>query len=441
MNLLKEYFIGDYLRKEQDVLKQASITLIFNGIIMVFFLLTIILGIYLFNGFVYQFIKTFFVLSFFLLTLFYIKKKKSIEGAGHMLLIISLVNILVNLFFLYQDFNAYGALIITVNILFAFHILGNRWGLTYAAIHFVLIMTHILLTHAGIHLVNSPPMKIAFAEVIVSLTVIFIIMTYLIYHYHQAFEQAGVSQQKSMEELKKAKEMAEEMNRMKTNFLANMSHEIRTPINGILGISQVIELETKDKNILEYMAIQKQSGKRLLNTITSILNLSRLEAKVNPLQLTVVDAYKLMKESIESHAEVARAKSLQIDIIATEQAWNCLSDEQMLFQIFNNIVGNAVKFTHQGGVKTTFTMDCSKQNNFSVIVEDSGIGISPEFLPKIFNSFEQESSGMTRSYEGSGLGLSISKKYIELLGGDIYVTSEKGIGSRFEIILPTFKKN
>jgi signal transduction histidine kinase len=441
MNFLKEYFIGDYLREEADVLKRASVTLIYNIIIVVVFSLIVTLAIYLLNGFVYQLIKTSIVITFFSATLFYIRKRKSVEGAGHLLLMISWVNIIINLFFLYQNFNAYSALITTINILFAFHILGNRWGLVYAAMHFIPIMIEILLSEAGIRLAQSAPKELAFAEVVVSLTLIFVVMTYLIYHYHQAFELAGESQKKSMEELQKAKEMAEEMNKMKTNFLANMSHEIRTPINGILGISQVIELETSDKNILEYMAIQKQSGKRLLNTITSILNLSRLEAKTNPLQLTVVDAYALMNESVGSLTEIARTKSLYLKVVASGHEWHCLSDEQMLFQIFNNIVGNAVKFTHQGGVKITFTTDCSKKNNFSVIIEDTGIGISPEFLPKIFNSFEQESSGMTRGYEGSGLGLSISKKYIELLGGDIYVTSEKGSGSRFEVILPLFKKN
>jgi signal transduction histidine kinase len=263
-------------------------------------------------------------------------------------------------------------------------------------------------------------------------------MVYLIYHYHQAYVLARTSIRKSVDELKKAKEMAEEMNRLKSNFLANMSHEIRTPINGILGISQVIELETDSDEIKNYVNLQKQSGKRLLNTITSILNLSRLEAEKSDLTLKIVELNQLVEENLKPFEELARAKKLDLVKNIYVGELQCLGDDSMLHQVFNNIIGNALKFTEQGSVTIQTNINTANIQQATFTVEDTGIGISEEFLPRLFNPFEQESNDPYKSHEGTGLGLSISKRYIELLGGEIKVSSVKGKGSRFEVVLPLY---
>lgn len=245
--------------------------------------------------------------------------------------------------------------------------------------------------------------------------------------------------QKSVDDMRKAKEMAEEMNRLKSNFLANMSHEIRTPINGILGISQVIELEATTDNIKKYVALQQQSGKRLLNTITSILNLSRLEAQKEELALKVVNINQLIQDSIQQLKALAIGKGLALNAKLSNGPIQCLADENMIYQVMTNIIGNAIKFTESGSITVSTMLDTNRKNQFVAVVEDTGIGISEDFLPRIFNPFEQESSGRNRSHEGTGLGLSISKRYIELLGGEIRVSSEKGKGSKFEVMLPLYK--
>lgn len=436
MNFFKEYFIGDLLRSEPDVLKQASIRLIYNIVSVSVCALVLFFLIYLWKGFHYQLIKNVIIIFLFVGILYYIRAQKSITLVCHLLLFISWLNNNINIY-LFDDFNFFIALLTVCNIIFAFHTLGNKAGIFYSIAHFVPIMIHALAKYSGIRLGASQPQELAVMEVITTLILVFFIIVYLIYHYHQAFELAKLSIRRNIEELKTAKELAEEMNRLKTNFLSNMSHEIRTPINGILGLSQVIEMETDSNEIKNYVKLQQQSGQRLLNTITSILDLSRIEAQTSQLKLKVIDLNDLVRESILPLEGLARNKRLVLSFEPSPEKLQCLSDETMLYQVINNVVGNAIKFTDKGEVTIRITR--REDTRVSIVVQDTGIGISEEFMPRLFNSFEQESTGRSRRHEGSGLGLAISKKYIELLGGEILVESKKDQGSTFEIILPAYK--
>jgi signal transduction histidine kinase len=436
MNFFKEYFIGDYLRSEPDILKQASIRLIYNIVAVSVCALVVFFAIYVYKGFHYQLIKNVVIMALFVGILYYIKSKKSITLVCHLLMFISWLNNNINIY-LFDDFNFFIALLTVCNIIFAFHTLGNKAGILYSIAHFVPIMLHTLGKFSGLRVGSGQPQQLAFMEVVITLTLVFFIIVYLVYHYHQAFELAKINIRKSVEELKTAKELAEEMNRLKTNFLSNMSHEIRTPINGILGLSQVIEMETDNKEIKNYVRLQQQSGQRLLNTITSILDLSRIEAQGSQLKLKVIDLNQLVRESILPLEGLAKTKRLTFLFKPSSEKLQCLSDETMLYQVINNIVGNAIKFTDKGEVVIRTTMKSDAQ--VSIVVKDTGIGISEEFMPRLFNSFEQESTGRSRSHEGSGLGLAISKKYIEMLGGEIIVETRKDYGSTFEIVLPVYK--
>ncbi|MEJ0030622.1 MAG: histidine kinase dimerization/phospho-acceptor domain-containing protein [Bacteroidota bacterium] len=192
--------------------------------------------------------------------LFYMKYVKKLDLIGNLMLLISWANIQFDVFVLFQDISMFPSLISILNVIFAFHILGSRAGFIHATLHFIGFLTFIVMKSLNLLTFDQPPIALTPTQLLLSFILVFMILVYLIYHYHQAFQMAKRSLDIHIEELSRAKEMAEEMNRLKTNFLSNMSHEIRTPINGILGISQVIELESKEDTIREYVKLQRKAG-------------------------------------------------------------------------------------------------------------------------------------------------------------------------------------
>lgn len=245
-------------------------------------------------------------------------------------------------------------------------------------------------------------------------------------------------------QLIKAKLAAEEMNRLKTNFLANMSHEIRTPINGIIGLTKVIELEFAEKEpaVLNYTELIKKSGKRLLNTINSIIDIARIEAEKIQVYITTADVLHLTTESVKLLLPIAKEKGLYLTVVPPKKQIMINTDETLTHQVLNNIIGNAIKFTEQGGV--TISFEVKNYDNETpyceIIVSDTGIGMDEAFLKQLYQPFQQESKGYNRKYEGSGLGLAISKSYMELMGGKISVKTRINQGTTFRLAFPLNQK-
>jgi signal transduction histidine kinase/CheY-like chemotaxis protein len=237
-------------------------------------------------------------------------------------------------------------------------------------------------------------------------------------------------------ELIKAKEHAEESDRLKSAFLANMSHEIRTPMNGILGFTELLDdpdLTGAQKDL--YIKMIKKGGDRLINIINDIMNISKIEAGYMDVSLAETDINTLVDYIFDFFKPGADQKGLKLIRCCPVPKMDAVisTDREKILAVLTNLVRNAIKFTNTGLVE----IGCKKLGqHLEFFVKDTGVGISTDQMQIIFERFRQGSDSLTRVYEGAGLGLSISKAYVEKLGGKIRVESELGKGSAFYFTLP-----
>ncbi|MDH5366034.1 MAG: HAMP domain-containing histidine kinase, partial [Cyclobacteriaceae bacterium] len=430
--------IGDLLG--EDSIYTSKVTILFH-VILLGVILTLSIGII---GFLMNSTEVGFralVADIIMISLLYVMKwKKSITLVAHVLVITMLLTILSNIYIIFQTVDYSTLSIFFVSGIFSFLFLKLRWAIIYSSIQLAGILNVLIFELIGVKWISLEAAPLNSFEQAIAYIVIMILILYIIWNLHFANESIAITlslQNKKLEDvnkmLNKSKHKAEEMNRLKTNFLANMSHEVRAPINGIIGLSEIIEIDLKDKELLKLVALQKESSRKLLNTITGILELSRKETEDEEIVLEEVDVIKLLQDSFTLLQPIAIKKNIEYKLITDDVPLICLATNSILYQIFNNIIGNAIKFTNNG----TITVTIFKENNYAITtVTDTGVGISPEFLPHIFNSFEREVQKEGTHYEGTGLGLTISQKYINLIGGEINVSSEKGKGTEFSINIP-----
>jgi PAS domain S-box-containing protein len=241
-------------------------------------------------------------------------------------------------------------------------------------------------------------------------------------------------------EMKKAKERAEESDRLKTAFLANMSHEIRTPMNAIIGFSELLnDPQITDSTRREFVNLIGENSKVLLNLIEDIIDVAKIEAQQVKIVQTTCQVNSILDELKDLYEKQLRKyphKNIRINLAKAidDEGFLIVTDPLRLRQVLNNMIGNAIKFTDQGEV--SFGYSFSDDHTLQFYVRDTGIGLADEKKTLIFERFRQVEESSTKEYGGTGLGLTISKRLVEMLGGSIWVDSKLNEGSTFYFTIP-----
>ena len=244
---------------------------------------------------------------------------------------------------------------------------------------------------------------------------------------------------KNVEELKRFAQKADELTEIKSRFLSNMSHEIRTPINGILGVLQVLR---NDKDLPEsrqrLLDVALYSSRQLNNIVNDILDVEKLESGQVRLVRAPFDMVKMVHDLHALFSAEANTKGITWRVeIDKSMPSKLMGDQTKIFQILNNVIGNAIKFTLEGEVKLNVS---HRENTLYFVVSDTGVGMSESTQSVLFTRFAQGDDSLSKAFQGTGLGMSITKDFVELMGGNIEVFSEVNVGSTFTITLPLEKE-
>ena len=221
---------------------------------------------------------------------------------------------------------------------------------------------------------------------------------------------------------------------LKTSLLANISHEVRTPLTVIIGFAEILESEL-EAPIAGRASTIKQYGKQLSRTLQATTQLSELESGTYVVRKQEINVVPIVRSVMQSYESDAQCSSVKIVDEVPQQAVYAWADQEALSQVVANVLDNAIKFNKTGG-EVHVRVETTKVGQVRIVVNDTGIGISQEALPRIFDAFRQESEGTTRTYEGIGVGLTIAKKLVDQMEGAITVKSEKGEGTRVAVYLP-----
>jgi len=236
--------------------------------------------------------------------------------------------------------------------------------------------------------------------------------------------------------LENAKQKAEESDKLKSAFLSNIAHEIRTPMHGILGFADLLKTTSLTaEQMKEYIVIIEKSGARMLNTITDLIDISKIESGQTEISLSTVDINGQLDSMFAIFKPQADKKGVQLFVKSTPEIEGCHihTDREKLETIFTQLLKNAIKYTNKGFIE----LGCESIDNYiRFYVKDTGIGIETDKQQAVFDRFTQADNSLSKNYEGAGLGLSITKAFVEMLGGNIYVESEPGNGSVFYFTIP-----
>ncbi|MDO3642531.1 response regulator [Mucilaginibacter sp. L3T2-6] len=436
------FSLSNILSDEQSALDQARIRLLYYG----FFILLVTVSGLFFSVYLQHLpllsITSAITLGAIIVLYKYLTYRPDWRGVSHALLAIATLINLSNVFIIIQKVDIIAIQVILLAVLFSYYMLGQRWGLFYSLINIIPVLAFYVITYNQAYFISLKPEELDQSTVIISMFANFIIIIYIHSHFYSAFiknikelRQTSEDQAILNSKLELAIEKAEKSSQVKSEFLATMSHEIRTPLNAIVGMSNLMIMANPRPDQKENLNVLKSSANNLQSIVNDVLDFNKIEAGKVMFESIKFNLDDLLENLCTSQKAKAEAKGLNFTLKVDPMLKGRVlyGDPTRLNQVLFNLVSNAIKFTRQGNVyvKAFCYEDRNNKLRITFTVKDTGIGIDKDNLQSIFEPFTQESITTTRQYGGTGMGLAIVKRLLELQGLQMHVSSKLGEGSEF----------
>jgi signal transduction histidine kinase/ActR/RegA family two-component response regulator len=436
------FSINKILTREQSILDQARIRLLYYGFLLAIVGLgALFLSVYL-QGLHILTLTAGGVLIAIVALFKYLTYKPHWHTISHLLLITGTLLNLAIVFVILQDVNIVTIQAIILIIVFSFYMLGQNWGMFFSLLNLLPILIFMVMQYDHNYFIDFKPEKADQSTTIIAVFANFILIIFIHSHFYTAFfkniqrlKNTGEEQAALNIKFERAIEKAEKSSQVQSEFLSTMSHEIRTPLNAVIGMSNLLLMNTPRPDQSENLEILKFSANNLLAIVNDVLDFNKIESGKVVFEKIKFNLVELLQNICGGQMIKAEEKGLlfKLDIDSALRRKVIFGDPTRLTQMIFNLVSNAIKFTSEGSIWVRATCLEDRHNIITVgfSVKDSGIGIRKENLETIFEPFTQESITTTRQYGGTGLGLAIVKRLLELQGLQMHVSSKVNVGSEF----------
>jgi len=438
--------INNILPDNLSIIDKARIRLVYYGLLLAMVGIVVVLP----NAYTQhddiQLTSAYFLLGTFFILFKYFTYKPDFVFVAHALVIIGTFFELFSVGVTFQSINIIIIQLIILIILFTFYMLGTKWGTIYSLANLLPVLGYLIYSDFNNTLLSIKPEKIDSYTMIVGLFFNFILIMFIQGHFYAAFvknikqlKDLADSEKQLNEKLEVAMVKSEKSSQVQSDFLSTMSHEIRTPLNAVIGMSNLLMMESPRPDQKENLEILRFSAGNLLTLINDVLDFNKIESGKIAFENIKFNLSELMNNICGGQMMKASEKGLNFQLHVDDffKSRYVIGDPTRLSQILFNLVSNAIKFTTKGGVRVNVTCAQDRLNEVVIrfSIKDTGIGISDEKINAIFEPFTQESITTTRQFGGTGLGLAIVKRLLELQGVNISLVSEMGVGSEFYFLM------
>lgn len=425
--------------KEEKILDRARVRILSTLITLYAALFTSLSLFYMAQERNYLLWRAGFVALLLIVNFFLLVKGINWRNIAHAFICCITILIWTNILFIQQGINLVTGQYVVLIVTCGFYLLEERWGLIYSLLNILPLIILVFLNDyfaAGIKTQFQNQNSTAYHVI---LLFNFGALLYINYFFFREYKSATFKEQEQRVQLNKALKAANYTAQEKTNFLATMSHELRTPLNAVIGMTNVLITEDHLVEQKENLNILQFSSENLMAIINDILDFNKIDAGKVEVNLVNFRLDGLLEQLCGTFHPKAEAKGIIFECTPAKEITGQMlrGDKTRLTQILFNLIGNAIKFTSEGYVKVKAEVTCKRKDGIDVTfrITDSGIGIPEENIASIYEPYTQSEARTNRQYHGTGLGLTIAKKLVELLGGEMHLHSKEGVGTSFAFTL------